>query len=181
MSIKDKFTFAFACVFLAGMMWLMASVMGGWITLAQVIGLAAVISMILGIGMLAVIGIIYFLTVFRANQYAKRLREAGYDVHLHNHEVKDFAIMTLVAMITIPMAISMTKGAYTVYLCIQAGECYKAADWYYVVPLMLGMIWLVGLMSLGSTIKIWRQSFRPLREHHKKMQLGQEVDLPRLH
>ncbi len=180
MGIKDKFTFAFACVFLAGVMWFMASALGEWTILTKLMSIMAAMSMILGAGMVAVIGTIYFLTAFRAKHYAKRLREAGYAIHLHSDEVWGFAIMALVALFFIPMAIWMTRQVYTVYLCIQAGECYKGSEWYYMTTFVVGMIWLVGLMGLVSTIKIWRQSFRPLREYDKKMRLGQEIDLPRL-
>lgn len=178
--IKDKFFFTFACAFLAGMMWFMAEALGGWTILTQIMEMMALMAVVVGACMLAIIGTIYFLTVFRAHYYAKRLREAGYTVHLHSHEVWGFAIMTLVALFFIPMAIWMTQRVYAVYLCVLAGECYKEEEWYYMAPIVVGMIWLVGLIGLGSVIKIWWQSFRPLREHHKKMRLGQEVDLPRL-
>jgi len=181
MSIKyNKFILPFACAFLAGMMWFMAEALGGWIILTQLMGAMAVMGAIVGVVMVAVIGIIYCLTVFRAHYYAKRLREAGYAVHLHSDEVWDFAINALVALLSISLAIWMTKSVYAVYLCIQVDECYKEVDWYYMAPIVVGLMWLVGIMSMSSVIKIWRQSFRPLHEHHKQMQLGKEVDLPRL-
>lgn len=180
MSLKDKFIFIFASTFLVGILWLMASALGGWTILAQLMGMMAVMGVIVGAGMIAVIGIIYYLTVFRAHHYAKQLREAGYTVHLRSHEVWGFATMGLTALIFIPMAIWMTWNVYTIYICIQASECYKDVEWFYIAPFVVGMMWLVGLLGLGSITKMWWRSFRPLREHHKKMQLGQEVDLPRL-
>lgn len=180
MSKRKPFFTIFALIFLAGLYWLMAEALGGWTILAKIMAVMAVGFVVVGACMLAIIGIIYYLTIFRSNRYARRLREAGYAVKLEKHEVWGFALMTLMALVFIPMAAWMTEGAYGVHLCIQTGKCSTPEGWYHTTLFMIGMIWLIGLLSLGSTIKMWWQSFRPLRKYYNEMQLGHQLDLPRL-
>lgn len=180
MSKKELSFVIFACIFLGLLLWFMAEVMGGWTILLQTMGVMAVGFVIVGAFMLATIGIIYCLTIFRSKHYARYLREAGYAVYLHKHEIWRFAIMALMAMFLIPVAAWATKQVYGIHLCIQAGECLEPDEWYYIVLIIVGMLWLLGLISLVSTIVMWWKSFRPLRKYYNELQLGHLLDLPRL-
>jgi hypothetical protein len=154
--------------------------MGGWDTLAAVMTFFAVGFVVMGACMVAIIAVIYYLTIFRSNRYAKRLQEAGYAVYLDKREIQQFAILTLMAGVFTPAAIWLTGRFWEIHSCIQAGNCIQTEGWYIMAPFMGVMFWLMAAISLYGTISMWLKSFRPLRRYYNDMQLGHALDLPRL-
>jgi len=180
MSTKDKLFYFSSIPFIAFIYWLMADVLGGWGILAGVMAFFAVGLVVMGACMVAVMAIIYYLTIFRSNRYAKRLRDAGYAVYMNKYQVWEFSVMALVACAFTPIAIFMTGRFWEIHTCIPAGECVAAEGWYFIAPFMGFMIWLLSLLSIWATVSTWWRSFRPLRRYYNDMQLGHTLDLPRL-
>ena len=180
MNKKDKFLFIVGVPFIIGLYILMADLFGGWGNLAIITGVMAVGFVVMGACMFAIIGIIYYLTIFRSSRYAKHLQEAGYAVYLHKHQIWQFATMALIGCIFTPIAVWITHRFYTIHTCFQAGECGIVEGWYFGAIFMAVMMWLMAGLGLFATVSMWWQSFRPLRRYYNDMQLGHSLDLPRL-
>lgn len=180
MSRNNKLFLVVAVLFLGFMYWVMAEVFGGWDIIAFMMASFAVGMVVMGACMVAVLAIIYYLTLYRSNRYAKLLQDAGYAVYLHTHQVWEFAIMVLIACTFTPISIWLTIRFYEIHSCMSAGSCSSDAEWYMIAIFIGVMVWSIALLGVCGAISMWWQSFRPLRHYYNDMQLGHTLDLPRL-
>ncbi len=177
MNTNSWFFKFFSVLFIIGLYWFIAEVVGGWDTLAMLVGVFSVGLVVLGAIMAAIMGIIYWLTIARSKWYAKQLQEAGYQVYINREQVIDFSYLLLAAGVVTPFAIFLTQKALDIHLCVQANECAVIENWYPLVISIGTLLWLATVISIYGVISTWWQSFRPLKRYYKDMQLGHELDL----
>lgn len=180
MSRKDLFISALALVLVGGLLWLVVNALGGWMPLWQAIVGMGFIAIIL-FGVLALVAaVIYIATIWRAEQYARRLREDGYAVWLRRDVVWRFILTGLMTVILVPSVSLATYRLWDIHTCIQAGQCSEPYGWYIAAPVMLFVFWAMALYGLCESVHIWRRSFRPLRQYYEVLRRGRTPDLPRL-
>ena len=177
MNTNSWFFKFFSVLFIIGLYWLIAEVVGGWDTLAMLVGIFSVGLVVLGAIMAAIMGIIYWLTIARSKWYAKQLQEAGYQVYINREQVIDFSYLLLAAGILTPIAIILTQKALDIHLCVQANECAVMENWYPLVISIGTLLWLATVTSIYGVISTWWKSFRPLKRYYNDMQLGHKLDL----
>jgi len=180
MNTKDKVLLLVGIPTVIYILWLFRQVLQSWSNVGLLLTTIALAQLLVGVTILAIGSIVYGLTVFRAQRYAKWLREAGYAVHLDTTVVKEFTIAAIISVITGPIAILITWNQYLTYLCIKAGECFEPnLSWYFyaiVLPLLFS---LIALVSLYQAVTIWRNSFGPLKGYWEKVRRGVRVELER--
>ena len=162
-------------VLVGAFMWFITDFFGGWTGLLQVMGTFGAIGLIAGGFIVLAILPIYFLTVYRASRYAKKLTDAGYyGVEVDKQATFGFATMVLTSILFTGMGVWLSSTTYDIYSCIQAGECYKDTMWYVSAIFMNFMFWVMALLCFVGSVSIWKQSFLPLKEFYEDMLLSED-------
>lgn len=152
----------------------------GWQETVALFTITGVMFVVMGFAIVVAIVVFYFLTVFRAKYFVRRLREQGYAVTTDKRDIQAFAIDLTIGLIMTPLAIWVAAMAYGKHQFVTSHGFSLGWDWYVIVVAIVSTLFIVGVVALGACVRVWWTSFRPLREEYLRVKSGKETDLPRL-